>query len=119
MPDLCVYLRGDRLPHRLGLVRVPPSIAVEVVSPTARDARRDRVEKMAEYAEFGIRWYWLVDPQMRTLEIVELGAGGRYTPALKAGNEVVSTVPGCEGLTLDLPALWARIDALPEGEEPA
>jgi Uma2 family endonuclease len=119
MPDLCVYFRGDDLPRKRGLVVVPPSIAVEVVSPTARDARRDRIEKMAEYAEFGIRWYWLVDPEKRTFELFELGPDHRYVHALGASEGVIARVPGCEGLQLDLSALWAEIDALPEGEGPA
>jgi hypothetical protein len=53
-PDLSVFLDGRRPPAR-GLVRVPPDIAVEVVSPSPRDARRDREEKMSEYSSFGIQ----------------------------------------------------------------
>ncbi len=61
-PDLSVYLPGGVAPPRRGLVRLPPDIAVEVVSPSSRDERRDRIEKMGEYSAFGIRYYWLVDP---------------------------------------------------------
>jgi Uma2 family endonuclease len=119
-PDLTVYLPGSPLPPRRGLVRVPPDLAVEIVSPKPRDVRRDRVEKVDDYAAFGVRWYWIVDPELRSLEILELGADGRYVHALGATAGVIDPVPGCEGLRFDLDALWAAIDRLPaETENPA
>ncbi|WP_394843411.1 Uma2 family endonuclease [Pendulispora brunnea] len=120
-PDLAAYLPGSQLPGgRRAATRVPPDIAVEVVSPAARDRRRDRVEKTTEYAQFGVRYYWLIDPEARTLEILELGTDGRYVLALTAADGAVSSVPGCPELSLDLDALWADIDSLPQDEdEPA
>lgn len=111
-PDLSVYMPGSRRPPARGLIHVPPDIAVEIVSPTPRDGRRDRVEKMADYAAFGVSWYWLLDPQLRTLEIFELDAQRRYLHVLGASTGTLSTIPGCEGLTLDLDALWAAVDQL-------
>jgi Uma2 family endonuclease len=110
-PDVSVFLAGRRPPAR-GLARTPPDIAIEVVSPTPRDERRDRVEKFDDYAAFGVRWYWLVDPELRIFEVYERGDDGRYVRALAATDAKVEALPGCPGLTLDIPALWARIERL-------
>ncbi len=111
-PDLTVYLPGTTMPPRRGLIRVPPDVAVEIISPKPRDTRRDRVEKLDDYAAFGIRYYWLVDPELRTVEILELGDDGRYVHALGAAAGVIDPVPGCAGLTVDLDQLWRTIDRL-------
>lgn len=116
-PDVTVYLPGSKKPPARGVVRTPPDVAIEVVSPTPRDGRRDRVEKFSEYALFGVRWYWILDPALRTLEIYELGADGRYTRALGESEGRIESVPGCEGLVLDLDAMWSKLDRLDGGGE--
>jgi Uma2 family endonuclease len=110
-PDLSVYLHGRRPPAR-GLVRNQPDIAVEVVSSSRRDQRRDREEKMAEYAEFGIPYYWIVDPQQRRFEVYVLNASGAYERAVAEAAGLIAAVPGCDGLSLDLDAMWAKVDEL-------
>jgi Uma2 family endonuclease len=110
-PDLTVYLPGGSIPPRSGPIRVPPDIVIEVLSPTSLDARRDRVEKVHDYAAFGVQWYWLIDPALRTLEVLELGIDRRYIHMLAAAEGSI-TIPGCVDLTLDLDALWAELDRL-------
>jgi Uma2 family endonuclease len=114
--DVSAYLPSRPLPGRsAGATRRPPSLVIEVISPRPRDVRRDVVEKKREYAAFGVLYYWLVDPQARTFEVLELGPDGRYTVALSAA-EGAHPIPGCEGLVVDLDELWAAGDRLPEAE---
>ena len=113
-PDISAFSTAQKLPRK-SPIRVPPDLMVEVVSAHAPrrpprscgEARRD--------AAFGVQWYWIVDPILRTLEILKLGDEGHYTTLVSASEGVV-VVPSCEGLVFDLDALWARIDELVEDE---
>ena len=67
-------------------------------------------------AAFGVRSYWLLDPQLRSLEVLELGPDGRYVHAAAATSGVLRERPSCPGLVIDLDALWAELDRL--GPEP-
>jgi Uma2 family endonuclease len=109
-PDLSVFFPGRPTLPRRGPVTIPPDIAVEIVSPGAADRRRDRIAKLADYAAFGVRFYWMLDPTARTFEILELSADGRYLHALGASEGKLLEVPGCAGLALDLDELWREID---------
>jgi len=77
------------------LARNPPDLVIEVVSPRARDRRRDRVDEAQDYAVFGVKIYGLVDPENRTLEASEL-VKGKWTTVVTASKGGVM-FPGCEG----------------------
>jgi len=111
-PDVAVFFAGENRPPARGLVRTPPDVAIEVVSTSRRDERRDREEKLAEYESFGVRWYWIVDPQRRSVQIHPLAEDGRYRLALECSSGSIAEVPGCSGLSLDVDALWSKADAL-------
>lgn len=115
-PDLAIILPGSKTPPRTGPLREPPDILVEVVTPTPRDERRDRVEKMAEYARFGVPYYWLVDPALSAFEIFERTPDGNYQKLVGAIGGRIEPVPGCAGLTIDVDALWAELARLGEAE---
>ena len=108
-PDATIFFPGHS-PAPQGLLREPPDIAIEVVSPSPRDMRRDRIEKLGEYASFGIRWYWIVDPQLRSFEVLELR--DRTYAHVATSTRGRLAVPGCPSLILDLDALWSKLDRL-------
>lgn len=73
-PDLSGW-RRERLP-KPGMVRpikVPPDWICEVLSPST--APRDRVTKRRLYAQAGVSFYWLIDPELRALEALALREG--------------------------------------------
>lgn len=64
-----------------------PDLAVEVLSPATRET--DRGEKFSEYAKAGVREYWLVDPEKRSIEVYAL-QGQVYEPLAGSGGRVCS-----------------------------
>jgi Uma2 family endonuclease len=110
--DLIVYLPGSAPPPRRGVLQLPPSILVEVITPTPRDARRDRVEKMDEYAALGVPHYWIVDPALGSFELFALTVDGHYARVRAATEGCLDNIPGCPGLVIDLDELWRELDRL-------
>lgn len=105
-PDVCVYMPND--PSAETGAPSTPTLVLEVVSANPADQRRARLTTSREYGALGVRWYWLVDALNRTLEVLELGSGGRYIVFLAAIDGTMSQV-GPEGLAIDLDALWAAV----------
>lgn len=90
-PDL-VYLDTTRLAaisHRG--IEGPPTLVVEILSPTT--TLIDRSTKLQLYARHGIPYYWIVDPEARTIEAYRV-SGNSYTLATQAsGSQPVSLPP--------------------------
>jgi Uma2 family endonuclease len=112
VPDVVCFGPEHPLP-REGVVEVAPEIVVEVISSRPDDQRRDRIEKPQDYAAIGARYCWLVDPMLRSVEILELDAHGRYVRVLACTSGTVEP-PGTPGLVLDVDAMWAELERLPQ-----
>jgi hypothetical protein len=59
---------------------------------------------------YALRPMWSWRSSRRVPEVWELGTDGRYVRACAAVAGKVDSVPGCEGLALDLDPLWAEVD---------
>ena len=78
-PDLTI-IRDDHIAllsqrNTLRLSMAPPLLVVEVVSPGELQRERDYIAKRQQYQACGIPEYWIVDPQMRTVLVLELKTG--------------------------------------------
>lgn len=61
-------------------IRGAPDLVVEILSPYT--AGRDRTLKKKLYARHGVKEYWLVDPEEKTIEVLALGQRGYERVAL-------------------------------------
>lgn len=82
-PDV-FYIAKAQLSLVKDRVRCAPDLAVEVVSEGSW--RRDHVDKKGLYEQFGVREYWIVDPEAQTMEVFALEKDA-FKLHSKAGSE--------------------------------
>ena len=71
IPDL-VWISDEKLVNCVdesGHFTAAPELIVEVLSQTAKDISRDRQVKLKLYSRVGVREYWIIDWQQKTVEI--------------------------------------------------
>ena len=103
-PDLLFVAKARKDIIAVENVQGAPDLAVEVISEGSR--KRDVITKRGIYERYGVRFYWLVDPEEETVRVFELKDGAYGEPAtLKAGQQL-----GCAlfpGITQDVGQLFA------------
>ena len=111
-PDIAGW-RRERMPSipRTASVSLPPDWVCEVLSPGARNVRRDRIVKPDVYASRGVGHLWLVDPLAETLEVSRL-EGKNYVRIQAFAGDVRVRAEPFEALELDIGSWW-----LPGGSE--
>ena len=65
-PDIVLVSRNRMEVISQRGIEGPPDLVIEVISPSS--VKRDKIDKLATYAQFDIPEYWMVDPRMETLE---------------------------------------------------
>jgi Uma2 family endonuclease len=86
-----------------------PDMVVEILSPS--NTRHEMLSKFKKYLAAGVREYWVVDGDEKTVEIHILEQG-RYVISVAEGSDEVpvTTLPGC---TIKLQDLWPKPPADP------
>ena len=70
-PDLIFIDRGNQKIIQ-DAIRGVPDLVMEVVSKGSW--RRDRIDKRSLYQQFGVKEYWIIDPEAQTIELLFLSA---------------------------------------------
>ena len=93
IPDI-VFFTNERAKLILSGERIvaAPDLIVEIVSPGSENERRDRVIKKQLYAKFGVREYWIADPESMTIEIITWSAGAADQSVVFHGDDEVKSV---------------------------
>lgn len=109
-PDV-IFLSAERMDLAQNKAFNGADLCMEVVSGDADDRRRDYVDKVRDYAERGVREYWIVDPDDRIVIVNRLEGNayvedGRYTAGETAPSRLLP------GFTIDVGELFAVIEGV-------
>ncbi len=112
VPDIAGWRRDrmTRLPDT-PYFELAPDWICEILSPSTE--ARDRTDKLDIYAAAGVRWAWLVNPALETLEILRLTEGRWLLENTHRGSACVRAKP-FDAIELPLADLWPP----PEHPEP-
>jgi Uma2 family endonuclease len=106
VPDLAGWRREPmpELPTEAHF-SLAPDWACEVLS--ASTAQLDRTRKVPIYTRENVPHVWLVDPDAKTLEVLELDGETYRLVATHGGDTVVQAVP-FDAIELELGSLWGE-----------
>jgi Uma2 family endonuclease len=101
-PDLLVVLAARESLVGEAKIEGPPDLVVEILSRSSRD--RDQRLKRELYRSRGVREYWIVDPEARTVEQLVLEPDGSYRLAGRFAERIVAAT--IAGVVVDLAKVW-------------
>jgi Uma2 family endonuclease len=102
-PDLLFFAQKRRNLIGKKAMEGPPDLAVEVINPGSIGI--DRRDKFKQYAAGGVAFYWIIDPQDRTIEAFR-PVGGKFVECGRGKrNDTVRLAP-FEDLKIPLSKLW-------------
>ena len=106
VPDLAGWRRErmPRLPETAWFELAPDWIG-EILSPST--ARVARAEKLPLYVRHGVVHAWLIDPELRTLEVFENRGDGHWLLLTVLEGEASVSQPPFAAIAFDLSGLWA------------
>jgi Uma2 family endonuclease len=87
-------------------IRGAPDLVIEIISKSSE--YRDRVIKRKLYSKYGVKEYWIVDPEKKEIEVLELKESGLERVRSYGQREVMERGL-IEGLKVDLKEVFGKI----------
>ncbi|MCX7044712.1 MAG: Uma2 family endonuclease [Candidatus Sumerlaeota bacterium] len=101
-PDIVVVCDKKKLDEKG--CRGAPEFVIEILSRSS--ITQDTIRKVALYEKFGVKEYWIVDPDAKRITVRLSGSDGRFSPPQVhegSGQLAVATLPG---LSIDLDVVF-------------
>jgi Uma2 family endonuclease len=110
-PDLSGW-RRERLPSPWGKrpIDVVPDWICEILSPS--NVRHDQVVKRSLYARQAVPYYWIVDPDARTLTALQL-SDARWIEVGVWDETATVRIPPCDAIDLEVGRLFPPLPTEP------
>ncbi len=106
IPDLVFITHERRAEIAAGdTVLGAPDLLTEVMSPGIENRQRDEVVKRQLYGKYGVREYWIVDPENRSLKVFRLDRQSLKKIATLTGEDELTT-PLLPGFSLIVNAIF-------------
>lgn len=98
-PDI-IFISKERI-NIIGekKIEAAPDLVMEILSPST--AYYDLRHKMRVYEKSGVKEYWIIDPQEKSIEVYE-NESGQFTIFSKAQNKGILSSKLLEGFKVDL-----------------
>ena len=101
-PDVVFVAKQRRAILKKTFIDGPADLVIEVIGEESRT--RDRLDKYQEYERAGVREYWIVDPENRSVDFYQLDANGKFAPIPPDGAGVYH----CAAIH----GMWLKVDWL-------
>ena len=103
-PDV-IYISKERRSIVKQRIEGVPDLLIEILSDSNK--RRDRIDKLNLYAEFGVPEYWIVDPQEQQFDFL-CHREGKFE--VQPQQDDCYTSPFIPELTINLVDFWSEVD---------
>lgn len=102
-PDIVVICNKNKIDKKgcLGA----PDIVVEILSPST--GYKDETSKLALYEKYGVREYWIVNPDAKYIMIYRLKDDKYEKPEYLKDNDILASIV-LEGLTIKLQDIFQK-----------
>jgi Uma2 family endonuclease len=105
-PDVA-FIAKERLGIIQGAIMGAPDLVAEVISLGGHI--RDRIEKKDLYEQYGVKEYWIIDPEPCTVDVHFLDSS-HYELVMRAGDQQTASSRLLSGFQVPLTELFTGLD---------